>query len=157
MCSTRSKALKLVIAFFLTLLLGSIFTRLLAETIPRGQIERKDDITSSLLLTQNNSLLPISYYFNGRIEFIEIYDKYPQLAETLICLWWEESRYGTDMIGDGGLAIGHFQIHIDKHPEVSYECSMDFSCSLKFTAESIMKGNQNWWSPIKDGRCNIPL
>ena len=138
-----------------TLLLGGILTRIWAESIPTGQIERKNDIFGSYLLIQNNSLMPLSPIFNGKPEIREIYEKYPQLAETLICLWKEESQNGTNMIGDGRLAIGHFQIHIDKHPEVSYECAMDFSCSLKYTAENIIKGNQNWWSPIKNEICEL--
>lgn len=76
--------------------------------------------------------------------------KYPELVNTLICMWGKESSYGKNMIGDEGRAFGHFQIWISKHP-VTYQCAMDFECSLDYTAKMIKEGKGNLWTSYK--RC----
>lgn len=76
----------------------------------------------------------------------QIREKYPDLANLLICMWKKESTYGLDdRRGDHGLAVGDFQIHIDKHP-VLESCALNFNCALDYTAKSIQKGHGWWWS-----------
>jgi hypothetical protein len=75
-----------------------------------------------------------------------IAEKYPAIASLLDCMWFKESHRGADKRrGDGGLAYGHFQIHIDKHP-VSEACALDFECSLDYTAQMVMAGKGYLWS-----------
>lgn len=74
--------------------------------------------------------------------------KYPELADILLCMWGRESSYGRKMIGDKGKAFGHFQIWISKHL-VSYDCAMDFECSLDYTARKIKEGKGFLWTSYK--------
>ena len=78
-----------------------------------------------------------------------IREKYPDKSEVLICMWEKESSFGIKMVGDHGLAIGHFQIHLDKHP-VSYDCAMDLECSANYTSQMIDKGFGYLWTSYKD-------
>ena len=72
--------------------------------------------------------------------------KYPDEYCIMECLVRKESQYCQNMIGDHGLAIGCYQIHIDKHP-VSRECAMDFECSAYFTYNKIKDGKGYLWTP----------
>ena len=67
------------------------------------------------------------------------------LDDLLDCMWLKESSRGKNMVGDSGLAIGHYQIHIDIHP-VSYDCAMDFYCSRDYTRMMILKGLGYLWT-----------
>ena len=82
----------------------------------------------------------------------QIRKDYPENPNKLICLVREESTFCSNLSGDKGLAYGCFQIHIDKH-EISYECAMDFYCSLDWTISQIRAGKGDLWSPIKKGTC----
>ena len=77
-----------------------------------------------------------------------IYEKYPENAKLLACMLKKESSYGTDLIGDHGLAIGPYQIHIDKH-DVSYWCAMNFRCSLDFVAQKLNEGKGYLWTAYR--------
>lgn len=70
-----------------------------------------------------------------------------EMARLLDCMWERESQRGDPrfMVGDGGLAIGHYQIHIDCHP-VSYDCAMDFECSRDYTRRMILAGDGWLWT-----------
>lgn len=68
-----------------------------------------------------------------------------ELEKLLDCIWEKESSRGKNMIGDNGLAFGHYQIHLDKHP-VSYDCAMDFGCSRDYTRQMIKAGKGSWWT-----------
>lgn len=83
---------------------------------------------------------------NEMIDLIK--EKYPDIDDLLICMLKKESTYGTDLIGDHGLAIGSYQIHIDKHP-VSYWCAMNFECALQFTADMVKRGKGYLWTSWK--------
>ena len=80
---------------------------------------------------------------------IEYY--YPEMADLLICMVKKESDYGKNMVGDHGLAIGYFQIHIDKHP-VSYTCAMDLKCSLDYTVKMIKQNKGFLWTTFEPCR-----
>jgi hypothetical protein len=78
-----------------------------------------------------------------------IQDKYPEIADLLICMVKNESTYCSDKRkGDNGLAYGCFQIHIDKH-DITEECALDFECSLDWTAQKIKEGKGSLWSTYK--------
>lgn len=77
-----------------------------------------------------------------------IREKHPDKADLLICMWNKESTMGLKMIGDHGLAIGHFHIHINVHP-VSYECAMDLECSADYTSRMIDAGEGHLWTSFK--------
>ena len=70
---------------------------------------------------------------------------YPEILD---CMWKKESTRGTNMIGDSGRAIGHFQIWISIHP-VTYECAMDYDCSSIYTAKMIHDGYGYLWTTYK--------
>ena len=74
-------------------------------------------------------------------------EKYPEMADILICMWKKESSYGRDKYikGDNGLAYGDFQIHLDKH-DITEWCAMDFECSLDFCYNKIRQGQGYLWS-----------
>lgn len=75
-----------------------------------------------------------------------IRNKYPDKADLLYCMWGKESTFGQDKRrGDHGLAVGPFQIHIDKHP-ITEQCALDFECALSYAAKSIQEGYGWWWS-----------
>ena len=78
----------------------------------------------------------------------QIREEYPELADLLICMWEKESSYGKFLIGDNGKAFGHFQIWISKH-DITYNCAMDFECSLGFTAQKIKEGKGILWTTYK--------
>ena len=67
------------------------------------------------------------------------------LERLLDCIWEKESSRGKNMIGDNGLAIGHYQIHIHCH-NVSYDCAMDFECSRDYTRQMILAGKGYLWT-----------
>lgn len=60
------------------------------------------------------------------------------------CIWKKESSRGQNMVGDNGLAIGHFQIHIAVNG-VSEDCAMDYWCSSEYLIEQLMAGNSWKW------------
>jgi len=75
-----------------------------------------------------------------------------ELERLLDCIWEKESSCGKNMVGDNGLAIGHYQIHIHCHP-VSYDCAMDFDCSRDYTRKMILAGKGYLWTAYS--RCKI--
>lgn len=74
-----------------------------------------------------------------------IKQKYPEIANLLICMLNKESSYCQNMQGDKGLAYGCFQIHINKH-NITEWCAMDFECSLDFCYNMIKQGKGSLWS-----------
>ncbi len=72
-----------------------------------------------------------------------------ELEKTLDCMWERESSRGANMLGDNGMAYGHYQIWISLHP-VSYDCAMDYECSRGYAREMILRG-QGWlWTSYKN-------
>ena len=72
-----------------------------------------------------------------------------ELEKTLDCMWERESSRGANMIGDNGMAYGHYQIWLSLHP-VSYDCAMDYECSRGYAREMILRG-QGWlWTSYKN-------
>ena len=109
------------------------------------------ELEGTLILIQGNSLsceANRAIIWDIKKELEETITKYPELADLLICMWEKESSYGKFLIGDNRKAVGHFQIWISKHP-VSYECAMDFECSLDYTAKMIKEGKGNLWTTYK--------
>jgi hypothetical protein len=114
---------------------------------------------NTLILVQQNTLsshnsVPFYVPFYVLADLIElegnkilIREKYPEYADLLYCMWGKESTWGVNknVRGDNGLAIGDFQIHVDKHP-ISYEDAMDFEKSLDYTAKLIKEGEGHLWS-----------
>lgn len=105
----------------------------------------------SILIQRNNLVGYNNVFFEKkplyRNDFKELVrEKYPELADLLICMWGKESSYGTQMIGDKGMAYGHFQIWLSLHKDVTYNCSMDFLCSLNWTAKKVQEGKGRLWS-----------
>jgi hypothetical protein len=76
-----------------------------------------------------------------------LWEKYPDMADLLYCMWGIESSYGRNKYirGDDGLAYGDFQIHLDKH-DITEECVMNFECSVDFTANKIRNGEGYLWT-----------
>lgn len=74
-----------------------------------------------------------------------IRQKYPKMADLLICMWKNESSFGVNMVGDSGRAIGHFQIWTSIH-DITNNCANDFFCSLDWTANQIEEGRANLWT-----------
>ncbi len=72
-----------------------------------------------------------------------------ELEKLLDCIWEKESGRGKNMIGDNGLAFGHYQIHLDKHP-VSYDCAMDYDCARAYTRRMIEVGRGGEWTSYND-------
>jgi len=96
--------------------------------------------------TEKRSYRQLGVKNNEFLEGLEwIRNTYPEMADLLICIWGRESSFGKRLIGDKGKAFGHFQIWVSKHP-VSYDCAMDFECSLNYTAEMIKKDKGNLWT-----------
>lgn len=77
-----------------------------------------------------------------------IKSKYPEMADLLICIAFQESSFNRYAIGDSGLAHGLYQIHIDKHPVTEW-CAFDVECSLDWTVEQLKNGHHAWWSTYK--------
>lgn len=63
----------------------------------------------------------------------------------LDCIWAKESGKGKNMLGDGGRAFGHYQIHLAIHP-VTYACAMDYECSRTYTKLMILQGKGYLWT-----------
>jgi hypothetical protein len=72
-------------------------------------------------------------------------EKYPEMADLLICIAKNESMFNIKARGDRGLAYGTYQIHIDKHP-VSQSCAEDIECSMDFTAKMIKENKGYLWT-----------
>ena len=106
--------------------------------------------------TLSKTLVCASLFASGDDLKELIREKYPELTNLLICMWGKESSFGKFLIGDRGKAIGHFQIWISKHP-VSYNCAMDFECSLDYTAKMIKKGKGNLWTSYKGCLTEYPV
>jgi len=77
-----------------------------------------------------------------------IREKYPEMANLLICIAQKESSLNPNAIGDKGKAKGLFQIHTDKH-DITDECAFDIECSLDFTAQKIKEGKGFLWTAYK--------
>jgi len=122
-----------------------IFILLIILT-PRQAIYIADDFSQTQIVSGNTLLAPSMP--------VLLFTSYGSLigddmVDLLDCMWEKESSRGKNMIGDLGLAIGHYQIHISKHPEVSYWCAMDYECSKSWTARQIKEGNGGWWTTYK--------
>ena len=77
-----------------------------------------------------------------------IRNKYPEMADLLICMVKKESTYCQNMRGDNGLAYGCYQIHLDEH-DITEWCVWDFECSLDFTAQKINEGKGYLWTSYR--------
>ena len=112
-----------------------------------------------LVLIQGNTLVGNASVINSKavlgdflgkdVNYLQelLREKYPEMADILICMWGKESSYGRDKYikGDNGLAYGDFQIHLDKH-DITEWCAMDFECSLDFCYNKIRQGQGYLWS-----------
>lgn len=107
---------------------------------------------SSLVLLNNNSLVAVIALETPRTgdwtkdEIIYlIREKYPEMANLLICMAKYESGFNRYAIGDSGLAHGLYQIHIDKHP-VTEACAFNPECALDYTVKLILEGKGYKWT-----------
>jgi len=112
----------------------------------RDYVKQLNYLSENTLVSNVMPVLPYKFDVYGVLTGEDDYRYlYPDLLD---CMWFLESSRGQNMIGDNGKAIGHFQIHIDKHP-VSYECAMDYDCSSKFTAQMIHEGKGYLWTAYR--------
>jgi len=113
-------------------------------------------IQGNSVKAQSSSLNPLEMKIMGVLTsdwtkddiIYTINQKYPSQAKLLIYMVRNESSFCQNMRGDSGLAYGCFQIHLDKH-EISYECAMDFLCSLDWTVEKINEGKGYLWTSCR--------
>ncbi len=115
--------------------------------------------TERLLLVQENSLMataipsfPLKFANLASLSDNSAYtlsalvlDKYPEIADLLLCIAFNESGFNRYAIGDYGLAKGLFQIHTDKHL-IGDNCAFDVECSTNFTAQKIKAGEGHLWT-----------
>ena len=113
----------------------------------------------SLILICENSVVASAPHFYAKFEVYGdligrdditdlIWQKYPEMAELLICIAQKESSFNQYAIGDHGKAKGLFQIHTKKH-NISDDCAFSVECSLSFTAAKIKAGKGMLWSTYK--------
>lgn len=118
------------------------------KTSPNELLELKSD----MIIVDGSSIKAVSPVQVIHPQILGMKQDY-EMSEMLICLWENESSFGTDMYGDyrNGIpmAYGHFQIWISLHP-VTYECAMDLSCSAQYVIEQIELGNGRLWTPYED-------
>ena len=95
---------------------------------------------------QDNALIGISSHESQDSTVRAVLTYSEPMAELLDCIWFNESGRGTRMIGDYGMAFGHYQWWLSLHPDMTYDCAMDYDCSTKKTAEAIEAGHSSWWT-----------
>jgi len=100
-------------------------------------------------------LEPIAPHYVPYIEtYGAIVDRTMTLEETIIadCVWNKESSRGQNMFGDYRdgvpMAYGHFQIWLSLHL-ITYECAMDYNCSLSYFLKEVRMGNGELWTTYK--------
>jgi hypothetical protein len=92
-----------------------------------------------------NSLGSLAGFGQEVVEYYISPQKRAKYANLTDCVWFGESSRGVNMVGDLGQAIGHFQIHINKH-DVSYSCAMDYFCSSAFFVQQVEAGRGYLWT-----------
>lgn len=82
-----------------------------------------------------------------------IWNKYPDMADLLVCIVWGESRGYQLALGDyrNGIpkAYGSFQIWKDIHG-LTEDQAFDFEYSLDWTANKIKEGKGHLWTTYKN-------
>jgi hypothetical protein len=76
------------------------------------------------------------------------------MERLLDCLAKKESSNGKNLYGDyrNGVptSFGAYQWRVHLHPQVSYDCAMDYDCARQKTREAIEQGFGWWWTSYKD-------
>lgn len=77
-----------------------------------------------------------------------------EMERLLDCLAEKESSNGKNLYGDyrNGVptSFGAYQWRIHLHPQVSYDCAMDYDCARQKTREAIEQGFGWWWTSYND-------
>ena len=138
-----------------------------------GQIELQDnELKEGLVLIQGNTLIGSSLMPNaiqGQVlgdivstakevlsweeQITIIHNKYPDMADLLVCIVWKESWGDPNICENGGYcdngkAFGSFQIWPSVN-NITEECANNFECALDWTVKEIKKGNGWKWTTMK--------
>ena len=77
-----------------------------------------------------------------------------EMERLLDCLAEKESSNGKNLYGDyrNGVptSFGAYQWRVHLHPQVSYDCAMDYDCARQKTMEAIEQGFGWWWTSYKE-------
>lgn len=76
------------------------------------------------------------------------------MERLLDCIAEKESSNGKNLYGDyrngRPTSFGAYQWRVHLHPEVSYDCAMDYWCAREKTREAIERGFGWWWTSSDD-------
>ena len=77
-----------------------------------------------------------------------------EMERLLDCIAENESSNGKNLYGDyrNGVptSFGAYQWRVHLHPQVSYDCAMDYDCAREKAREAIEQGFGWWWTSYKD-------
>lgn len=114
-----------------------------APTIP--YIDQYNIVTGNSLRAFNAINVPTTNEMTKNDIIDLMREKYGKNADLLICMIRKESQFDQYAIGDGSLAHGLMQIHIDKHPVTEW-CAFDVECSSDYTVKLIREGKGYLWT-----------
>jgi len=76
------------------------------------------------------------------------------MERLLDCIAEKESSNGKNLYGDyrNGVptSFGAYQWRVHLHPQVSYDCAMDYDCAREKAREAIKQGFGWWWTSYKE-------
>ena len=76
------------------------------------------------------------------------------MERLLDCIAEKESSNGKNLYGDyrNGVptSFGAYQWRVHLHPQVSYDCAMDYNCAREKAREAIEQGFGWWWTSYND-------
>jgi len=77
-----------------------------------------------------------------------------EMERLLDCIAENESSNGKNLYGDyrNGVptSFGAYQWRVHLHPQVSYDCAMDYDCAREKAREAIEQGFGWWWTSYND-------
>lgn len=118
----------------------------LKASAPKSNLTNEDTFLTESKIPTTPSTQVLGDITGDNYEYwLVILEKYPEMADLLMCLCEEESGCQQNPIpGDNGLAHSWYQIHYIENG-ITKECAYDFMCATDWTANEIKIGNSWKW------------